>query len=108
MQLPGLTPDAIDVSVENGVLTISGQAEAEEEQKERNYLLRETRGGRFTRSLPLPPTYAADPSAAVFERGVLRLVFPKTEAAKPRRTRIDPGESRATADGPQEAEPRPS
>ena len=50
-QLPGMTPDAINVSVENGVLTISGQATAEEERKERNYLLREKRSGRFTRSL---------------------------------------------------------
>jgi HSP20 family protein len=87
-QLPGLKPDAIDVSVENGILSISGQTEAEEERKERNYLLREKRSGRFARSLQLPPTYTADPSEATFEHGVLRLVFPKSEAAKPRRIQI--------------------
>ena len=57
--LPGLKPDDINVSVENGVLTISGETKTEEERKERNYLLREKRSGRFTRSLQLPATTAA-------------------------------------------------
>ena len=87
-QLPGMKPADIDVSVENGVLTISGQTGAEEERKERTYLLRERRSGRFTRSLHLPATYTPDPSAATFEHGVLRLVFPKAESAKPRRIQI--------------------
>src|SRR6187549_2619658 len=87
-QLPGFTADTIDVNVENGVLTISGQTEADEERKERNYLLREKRSGRVTRSLHLPPTYTADPSEATFEHGVLHLVFPKAESAKPRRIQI--------------------
>jgi HSP20 family protein len=98
-QLPGLTADDINVSVENGVLTISGQAEAEEERKERNYLLREKRSGRFTRSLQLPPTYSPDPSEAVFEQGVLRLVFPKTEAAKPHRIQIGGSAQQAMTSG---------
>ena len=105
-QLPGMTPDDVSVSVENGVLTISGQTEAEEERKERNYLLREKRSGRFTRSLQLPPMYSPDPSEAVFEHGVLRLVFPKTEAAKPRRIQIGGGGSQAMASGQQATEPR--
>jgi HSP20 family protein len=105
-QLPGLTADDINVSVENGVLTISGQAE--EERKERNYLLREKRSGRFTRSLQLPPTYSPDPSEAVFEQGVLRLVFPKTEAAKPHRIQIGGGGTQAMASGQPETEPRRS
>jgi HSP20 family protein len=107
-QLPGLTADDINVSVENGVLTISGQAEAEEERKERNYLLREKRSGRFTRSLQLPPTYSPDPSEAVFEQGVLRLVFPKTEAAKPHRIQIGGGGTQAMASGQPETEPQRS
>ena len=86
--LPGMKPDDISVSVENGVLTISGETKTEEERKERNYLLREKRSGRFTRSLQLPPTYAPDPSEAKFEHGELRLVFPKAESAKPRRIQI--------------------
>jgi len=103
-QLPGLKPDDINVSVENGVLTISGQTDTEEERTERNYLLREKRSGRFTRSLHLPPTYTADPTEATFEHGVLHLVFPKAESAKPRRIQIGRGGPQAMNSGKQGTE----
>ena len=99
--LPGFKPENLDVNVERGVLTISGQTEAEEERKERNYLLREKRSGRFTRSLQLPPSYTGDPSEATFEHGVLRLVFPKAEEAKPRRIQIGGGGQQAMSSGKQ-------
>ena len=107
-QLPGLKPDDINVSVENGVLTISGQTEAEEERRERNYLLREKRSGRFTRSLHLPPTFTADPSQATFEHGVLHLAFPKAESAKPRRIQIGGNGQQAVTSGEQDTTSRPS
>jgi HSP20 family protein len=100
-QVPGFTPDNLDVNVENGVLTISGQTEAEEERKERNYLLREKRSARFTRSLHLPPSCAPDPTEAIFEHGVLRLVFPKTDQAKPRRIHIGGNGQQAITNGQQ-------
>ena len=87
-QLPGIKPEDIDVTVEQGVLTIRGETKAEEERKERNYLIREHRAGRFSRSLRLPATYDPDACQADFEHGVLRLSFPKSEAAKPRRIQI--------------------
>jgi HSP20 family protein len=87
-QLPGLNPDDLDINVEQGVLTISGQTVHEEERKERNYLVREHRSGRFSRSLRLPGTYDADACTASFQHGVLKLVFPKSESAKPRRIPI--------------------
>lgn len=86
--LPGMKPEDINVSVENGVLTISGETKAEEERKERNYLLREKRTGRFSRSVQLPPTYGPEPREATFEHGQLHLSFPKAESAKPRRIQI--------------------
>ena len=87
-QLPGMKPEDLDINVEQGVLTISGQTAADEERKERNYLIREHRTGRFSRSLRLPATYDADACQASCEHGVLRLVFPTSEAAKPRRIQI--------------------
>jgi HSP20 family protein len=89
--LPGMRPDDIDVQVERGVLTISGKTETEQEQKERNYLLREKRVGRFSRSLQLPPMYQTENCRADYEDGVLRLVFPKSEEAKPRRIQLGSG-----------------
>jgi HSP20 family protein len=90
-QLPGIKPEDLTVNVERGVLTISGKTELEEERKERNYLLREQRSGRFTRSLQLPATYRTEECEANFEDGVLRLTFPKAEEAKPRRIQIGTG-----------------
>ena len=93
--LPGIQPDDLDVHVEQGVLTISGKTESEQERKERNYLLREKRSGRFTRSLQLPATYRTEECQANFENGVLRLTFPKAEEAKPRRLQIRTGGQQA-------------
>lgn len=98
-QLPGLKPEDLDINVEQGVLTISGQTVSEEERTERNYLVREHRTGRFSRSLRLPATYDADACTARFEHGVLRLSFPKSESAKPRRIQIGGGSQPAVTDG---------
>ena len=97
--LPGLKPEDLDINVEQGVLTISGQTIAEEERKERNYLIREHRMGRFSRSLRLPATYNPDACQADFEHGVLRLSFPKSESAKPRRIQISAGSQTAMTSG---------
>jgi HSP20 family protein len=96
-QLPGLKPENLDINVELGVLTISGQTATEEERKERNYFVREHRTGRFSRSLRLPATYNSEGCSANFEHGVLRLAFPKSEAAKPRRIQINGGGQPAMA-----------
>jgi len=98
-QLPGLKPEDLDINVEQGVLTISGQTVSEEERTERNYLVREHRAGRFSRSLRVPATYDTDACTAKFEHGVLRLSFPKSESAKPRRIQIGGGSQPAMTDG---------
>jgi HSP20 family protein len=90
-QLPGMKPEDLDVHVERGVLSISGKAEAEQEHRGRNYLLREQRSGRFSRSLQLPATYQTENCEASYEHGVLRLVFPKAQGAKPHRIQIGTG-----------------
>jgi HSP20 family protein len=95
----GFKPDDLDINVEQGVLTISGQTKAEQERKARNYLVREQRTGRFSRSLRLPATWDADACTARFEDGVLRLVFPKSVAAKPRRIQIGGGGQQAMTSG---------
>jgi HSP20 family protein len=87
-QLPGLKPEDLEINVEQGVLTIGGQTTTDQERKERNYLVREHRTGRFSRSLRLPATYDTDACTATFEQGLLKLAFPKSEAAKPRHIQI--------------------
>ncbi len=98
-QLPGIAPEALDINVEQGVLTISGQTASQEERKERNYFVREHRTGRFSRSMRLPATYNTDACTANFEHGVLKLTFPKSEAAKPRRIQVNAGGQPAVTSG---------
>jgi HSP20 family protein len=97
--LPGLSPEAVDVQVERGLLTIQGQTATENEQSGRHYLLREQRTGRFTRTVQLPASYTSDPTEATYQHGVLRLVFPKMEEAKPRRIQVGTGEQTALRNG---------
>jgi len=88
VQLPGLKPEEIDVTIERGALTIRGQSKAEEERKERNYLIREQRAGSVMRSVQLPSSVNAEAAQATFEHGVLRLTFPKAEQHQPRRIQV--------------------
>jgi HSP20 family protein len=90
-QLPGMRPEDLDVNVEHGTLTIRGQSQNEGERQDRNYMLREYRRSSFSRSLRLPETVDVDACDAKFEHGVLRLVFPKSERARPRRISITGG-----------------
>jgi HSP20 family protein len=106
--LPGLKPEDIDVQVEQGVLTIAGTTQSEEEKKERHYLVREQRTGRFVRSLQLPAHYLGDPSQATYQDGVLRLIFPKSDAAKPRRIQVATGDHKAIASGKNGAKSTPA
>jgi len=97
--VPGINPHSIDVQVERGVLTIRGQTDAEESSSKRHYVLREHPTGRFTRSLQLPASFTADPTEANYQQGVLRLVFPKAEEAKPRRIQVNTGGASALSNG---------
>lgn len=93
IEIPGLRPDDIDLTVENNVLTVSGEKkfEREEDQAEGDYRLFERRYGRFQRSFTIPATVDANAIGAEYENGVLTLTLPKSEAAKPRRIEIGRG-----------------
>lgn len=89
-ELPGLRLEDINVSVENGMLTISGEKrkEVEEGSKDTNYHVIERRYGRFERSFRLPQTVNAEQVKAEFAHGVLTVTLPKAEEAKPRRIEV--------------------
>ena len=92
-ELPGLNPHEVDVRVENGVLTISGEKkhEVEEGKEDSNYHLFERRYGRFERSFTLPRGVNPDGVKAEFANGILTIHLPKAETAKPRRIQIEAG-----------------
>ncbi len=70
MELPGVKPEDIQVSVANGVLNIRGELKEEKEEKERMYHLRERRFGSFSRSVTLPSNVSAEKADAQFEKGI--------------------------------------
>ena len=90
-ELPGLAKDDISVTVENGVLTISGEKREERQEgaKDEAYHVYERRYGRFERSFTLPTNVDADRIRARYENGVLEVVLPKKEAAKPKTIQIE-------------------
>jgi HSP20 family protein len=86
--LPGLSEGDVQIEVQDGTLTISGERKAEHEQRERGWYRVERQFGRFSRSLTLPEGVDAGGIAAEFDRGVLTVRIPKPEERKPRRVEI--------------------
>jgi len=88
--LPGIAPDDVEITVENGTLTIFGRTAQERRAEEGSYLVQEIRRGSFSRSITLPNGLEPDKATATFEHGVLKLRIPKAEEVKPRQIRISP------------------
>jgi HSP20 family protein len=81
-EIPGLTKDEIDISLEGNTLTIRGEKKKEEEVKEEDYYRCERTYGAFSRSIELPLAVHTDKVNATFKNGVLEIRLPKTEEAK--------------------------
>jgi HSP20 family protein len=91
--VPGVDPDDIEVTIEDGVLSIKGESKAETEDKVSGYLMRERRSGSFHRSIRLPETIDADKAESGYENGVLTITLPRIEAKKAKRLAITVGRS---------------
>ena len=103
--LPGIKPEDVDITVENGTVRISGKTADERTAEEGSYVLQEIRRGSFSRSVTLPTGLEPDKAKATFEHGILRLEIPKAEQVKPRQIRITPvTEGHADRAGEQPAE----
>ena len=89
--LPGVPPEAINVTIEDGLLTIEGESADETEKREGEYLLRERRSGSFRRALRLPSSVDVDNASPRCENGVLTIALPKREERKARRLEIKSG-----------------
>lgn len=87
-QLAGIDPEKIDISIENDVLCLKGEAEKKSEIDEKNYYRKEIRRGTFYRSIPLPTKVDGDNASAVNEDGVLKISIPKAAEVKPKSIKI--------------------
>ena len=94
--LPGADPDSIEVTTDHGVLTVAAKRSVEYGDSERP-VVRERLMGSFTRRVRLAETVDADRIEAGYENGVLSIVLPLQEAAKPRKIEIKRTEAPALA-----------
>lgn len=88
MELPAMTRDAIDVSVENNTLTIRGEKKFEREVPEDSFHRIERTYGTFSRAFSLPPTIDVNQVGADFKDGVLTVTLPFREEAKPKSIKV--------------------
>jgi HSP20 family protein len=86
--LPGLAEKDIEVTVEDGGVTIRGERKEETEEKKEDYYYSERTYGMFARTLPLPTSVDADKVKATFKGGVLEVHLPKSKEAKGRKIEI--------------------
>jgi HSP20 family protein len=86
--VPGVDPKDIDVTMENGVLTLKGERSEEKQEEREGYKRIERSRGSFYRRFSLPDTADGDHIAAKSSNGVLEVVIPKRELAKPRKIQV--------------------
>ncbi len=86
--IPGVKPEDIDVSMDNGVLTVKGERNTEEKTEKENFRRVERKHGVFYRRFTLPETANADKIEAHSEHGVLQITIPKQEVAQARRISV--------------------
>ncbi|MFZ5907187.1 MAG: Hsp20/alpha crystallin family protein [Nitrospirota bacterium] len=87
-EIPGIAPDAIDISVIGNAVTLRGSRQPEVVREGEGYHRRERWQGEFAKTLDLPFAIDANKVEASFGRGVLQITLPRAEADKPRKIAV--------------------
>jgi HSP20 family protein len=88
-EIPGIDENDLNVTLEDNVLTISGEKKEERKEENKRYVLAERRFGSFKRSIALPAEVKSDSVKASFKNGVLTIDFEKKEVSQPKRITIN-------------------
>ena len=88
VELPGVDKNDVRITLESNILTIKGEKKQEKETKGQEYHRVERSYGSFQRSFTLPTTVQADRIDAVYKDGVLTIVLPKADEAKPKQIEV--------------------
>lgn len=86
---PGMNPDDLSVTIQNGILKVKGESEYEDEQDEKGYYRKEIRKGSFERAARLPTNVDEDKVEATYKDGILKVKAPKTEESKGKEIKIN-------------------
>jgi HSP20 family protein len=88
-EVPGVSPDKIEIQVEDDTLTLRGERAFAEPSKNAAYHRRERGQGEFRRVIRIPGRMAGDEAKADYRNGVLTVTIPKAKEARPRRVQIE-------------------
>src|SRR5512132_2479657 len=91
VELPGVEADDLEITFEDGLLTIQGERPFAQDSSEQHFHRVERRYGAFRRSITLPAHVEAEQLEATADDGVLQIVVPKMEEAKAKRIQVRPG-----------------
>lgn len=83
-EMPGLSKEDVKISLQDNMLTLTGEKKQEKEEKEANYHRVERSYGAFSRSFALSTSVKSDKIKATYQDGVLSITLPKTEEVKPK------------------------
>jgi HSP20 family protein len=106
VELPGVEAEDLEITLEDGLLTIQGERHFAHDSSEQQFHRVERRYGAFRRSITLPAHVMADGIQASADNGVLQILVPKMEEATPKRIQVRPG--RATIPAASSEDPPPS
>lgn len=93
-EVPGIDPAQVDISVAQGVLNLSGRR-PEQGGEDVSYLRRERQAGEFRRNISLPEPVDSNKAEAHYQKGVLTVVLPRSEEAKPRKIQVKTGKGQS-------------
>ena len=88
IELPGVNKDDVKITLESNILTIRGEKKQEKDEKNDNYRRVERSYGSFQRSFTLPVMVKSDKIDASYKDGILSIVLPKAEEAKPKQIEV--------------------
>lgn len=88
-ELPGVTSDALDIQATGRTIAISGERQIPEENANARYHRREREAGKFSRVMAMPSEIDADRIEAKLDNGILTVMVPKAESAKPRQIKVN-------------------
>lgn len=94
--VPGVKPEDVEITLTGSRLSIQGETKEETEDKNKNYIRRESRYGSFSRTFELPTGIQTDKADAKFDNGILTITLPKAEEVKPKSIKVKPAQNGQT------------